>query len=214
MRNAFIPIRLRHDPQARIAWVSARGPAACALRGAGRSTACRDGLPGTARAAGCCCASRAPRRNGPRQLGPAARREPKGLDYRPPRGENAADGPRSRAPFRPETRRRRAHPAPALWSLRLGVRRSTKFLTKLATKDRLRALPLALHLPQFEVVPWSARVAARSCAKQERLHECGRDGARPSSCLINRRLMLAREGGTPLPPLSEQGLQGVTQANK
>jgi hypothetical protein len=37
--------------------------------------------------------------------------ETKGLNYRPPRGENAADGPRSRAPFRPETRRARSHPS-------------------------------------------------------------------------------------------------------
>jgi len=106
-----------------------------------------------ARAAGWCVASRALRRNGARQLGPAARLEPKGLDYRPPRGENAADGPRSRAPFRPETRRRRAHPAPSPRLYRLGVRRSTRFPTKLATKGRRLALSLAPHLPQFEVKP-------------------------------------------------------------
>jgi hypothetical protein len=31
------------------------------------------------------------------------------------------------------------------------------------------------------------------------------DQSRPSRCLINRRLLFAREGGTPLPPLCEHG---------
>ena len=43
-----------------------------------------------------------------RQIGPYARLEPKGQDSCPPRGENAADGPISRASQRPDPRRRHA----------------------------------------------------------------------------------------------------------
>ena len=92
-----------------------------------------------ARAAGWCVASRAPRRNGARQLGPAARLEPKGLDYRPPRGENAADGPRSRAPFRPETRSARSHP---------GIRQMPA--TDSAVRDRRYSADATPHRPRAE----------------------------------------------------------------
>jgi hypothetical protein len=34
----------------------------------------------------------------------------------------------------------------------------------------------------------------------------GADGAAPSSCLINRRLIFSMEGGTPLPPWLVRGL--------
>ena len=98
------------------------------------------GMPSRrSRAAGCCCASRSPRRNGARQLGPAARLEPKGLDYRPPRGENAADGPRSRAPFRPETRSARSHP---------GIRQMPA--TDSAVRDRRYSADATPHRPRAE----------------------------------------------------------------
>ena len=77
--------------------------------------------------------------NGARQLGPAARLEPKGLDYRPPRGENAADGPRSRAPFRPETRSARSHP---------GIRQMPA--THSAVRDRRYSADATPHRPRAE----------------------------------------------------------------
>jgi hypothetical protein len=74
-----------------------------------------------ARAAGWCGASRL----SPAEWGASAwsgcKACAEGADYRPPRGDNAADGPRSRAPGRPETRRRRSHPATSPWLYRPGV---------------------------------------------------------------------------------------------